>query len=142
MKMGKKIYVLAGAFVFVVIGAAATGFPDNEYKNLKILPKKISKQEMDKVMEEFEVALGVKCDFCHVKQKNNPDEWDYASDEKPEKNVARKMIDMSNKINKQFFEGKMIYGQPSALLEIRCVTCHHGAAHPAMLEEDEEKENK
>ena len=65
-------------------------------------------------------------------------QWDMASDEKPEKNVARKMITMSNKINSKFFHGKSKYGDENAVMEIHCVTCHHGQAHPEMEEEKEE----
>jgi hypothetical protein len=62
-----------------------------------------------------------------------------ASDQKPEKSVARKMITMSNKINKNFFKAKTKYGDENAVLEIRCMTCHHGQPHPEMQEEHEEK---
>jgi hypothetical protein len=86
-------------------------------------------------MDEFKAALGVKCNFCHVKQKDNPNEWDFASDAKPEKTVARKMITMSNKINKKFFHGKAKYGQENAVMELHCVTCHHGEPHPETGEE-------
>ena len=139
MKTGKKFVVLCGALIFIFIGIAATAPPANDFKNLKSLPKNISKQHLDKIMDEFRDALGVKCNFCHVHQKDDPGEWDYASDEKPEKAVARKMIAMSNKINKRFFHGKSKYGEENAVLEIHCVTCHHGSAHPEMHEEEDEK---
>ena len=38
------------------------------YKNLKVLPKNITKPQMDSVMKHFTVALGVKCNFCHVRK--------------------------------------------------------------------------
>ena len=129
-----------GAAIFVLIGVAATRPPEEGYKNLKLLPKKITKQQLDKVMDEFKDALGVKCSFCHVHTKDDPKKWDFASDEKPEKSVARKMITMTNKINKKFFHGKSKVGEENAVLEVRCVTCHHGTAHPEM--KGEEKEEK
>jgi hypothetical protein len=142
MKTGKRMAVLAGCVIFILIGVAATNPPDNGFKNLKSLPKNISKQQLDKVMDEFRDALGVKCNFCHVPLKDNPREFDWASDEKPEKNVARKMISMSNKINKKFFHGKSKYGQENAVLEVHCVTCHHGSPHPEMHEEGDEEKSK
>src|SRR5215216_281318 len=41
-------------------------------------------------------ALGVTCGTCHVR-------GNFASDEKPEKLTARRMLEMTNGINKQFF---------------------------------------
>jgi hypothetical protein len=140
MKANKKLSVIMGATIFVLIGVAATRPPEEGYKNLKLLPKKITKQQLDKVMDEFKDALGVKCSFCHVHAKDDPKKWDFASDEKPEKSVARKMITMTNKINKKFFHGKSKVGEENAVLEVRCVTCHHGTAHPEM--NGEEKEEK
>ena len=122
MKYNKKIITIACAIIFVVIGIAAINPPEDKFKNLKVLPKNISEQTMDKVMEEFSKALGVECNFCHV-QSATDSTWDMASDQKPEKTVARKMITMSNKINKDFFEAKTKYGEESALLEIRTYAC-------------------
>jgi len=137
MRANKKITVIIGITIFVLIGMAATHPPEDSFKNLKKLPKNISKQHLDKVMDEFKDALGVKCSFCHVHQKDNPREWDFASDEKPEKSVARKMISMTNRINKKFFHGKSKVGEENAVLEVHCITCHHGTAHPEMKQEEE-----
>ena len=41
-------------------------------------------------------ALGVTCGTCHVR-------GNFASDEKPEKLTARRMLEMTKVINKQFF---------------------------------------
>ena len=143
MRYSKKILVIAGLVALVFIGVAASKPPEGEFKNLKVLPKKISKQTMDKVMEEFAKSLGVECDFCHVKPAIDSVAWDMADDAKPEKTVARKMIKMSNKINKDFFKGKTKYGEENAVLEVRCATCHHGQPHPEIEEEKhEEKSNQ
>ena len=89
MKFNKKIVVVAGLVSFVLIGIAASKRP-NEFKNLKVLPKNISEQTLDTVMHEFTKALKVDCDFCHVKPADSTEEWDMASDEKPEKNGTHK----------------------------------------------------
>jgi hypothetical protein len=140
MESKKKIAAVAGLVAFVIIGVAASKPPDGEFKNLKVLPKKISNQTMDKVMEEFAKALGVECDFCHVKPAIDTAQWDMADDAKPEKHIARKMIKMTNKINKDFFKGKTKYGEENAILEIRCVTCHHGQPHPEIEAEQKHEE--
>lgn len=140
MKFNKRIVVIATLALFVVIGVAAIRPPEEKFKNLKILPKNISDETLDKVMNEFSKALGVDCKFCHVQIDST--HWDMASDQKPEKSVARKMIKMSNKINKEFFKAKTKYGEENAVLEIRCVTCHHGEPHPVTELGPEEKSNQ
>ena len=37
-----------------------------EHKNLQVLDKNISKDDLKKMMEGFAAQLGVKCAFCHV----------------------------------------------------------------------------
>jgi hypothetical protein len=141
MKNNKKNVAILGVVVFVIAGIAASK-PPKEFKNLKVLPKNISEKTLDTVMNEFTKALKVECDFCHVKPADSTAEWDMASDAKPEKNVARKMITMSNTINKDFFNATTKYGDEDALLEIHCVTCHRGQPHPEMEEVEEEQNSK
>jgi len=142
MKFNKTFVVTGGAIAFVVIGIAASKPPQEKFKNLKVLPKNISEQTLDTVMHEFEKALGVGCDFCHVKPVDSTAQWDMASDARPEKEIARKMITMANKINKDFFNATTMYGDENAVLEIRCMTCHHGEPHPEPEQGDETKEKQ
>ena len=89
----------------------------------------ISEKKMNSIMvDEFEDALGVSCNFCHVKQKDS-EKLDYASDENPMKENARKMMRMSIDINEKYFNAKhpMI---GDSLLTISCNTCHNGQAYP------------
>jgi hypothetical protein len=79
-------------------------------KNLKLLDP----AELMPTMHAFRVALGVKCDFCHV-------EGDFASDDKPHKEIARKMILLARDVNSKFPDGKM---------HVTCYTCHRGAEEP------------
>jgi predicted metal-binding protein len=118
----------------VVIGTSATmpahrDEDDHEYKNLKVLPKKITHDDLDKVMKHYNAALGVKCSFCHVRNEQTQ-KMDWASDAKEEKVIARSMMKMTNKLNiKNFGEKKTQYNQ--AVMEVSCNTCHRGKAHPA-----------
>lgn len=139
MKHNKKAIVITGLVVFVIIGIAASRHP-KEFKNLKVLPKNISEATLDTVMNEFTKALKVDCDFCHVKPEDSTAEWDMANDAKPEKNIARKMIAMANKINKDFFNATTKYGDENPVLEIHCITCHRGEPHPEM--EGDEQNSK
>jgi len=132
--MKKKITVVLFLSIAVVLGIAGSKPPQAPPKrNLKVLPKNISPEELDAVMDSFKVALNVKCDFCHSPRKDDPKKLDFASDEKPEKEIARDMLKMTTKINKKFFnfrkakdaDGKEI------LPPVTCKTCHNGQPHPA-----------
>jgi len=109
---------------------AATNPPDDGPKNLKVLPKKISGEDLHKIMDEWKTALGVKCNFCHAPAADTTSHHlDFASDAKPEKDIARHMYKMAGKINKKFFkEAKDDKGNSIAV--VTCMTCHHGSPHP------------
>lgn len=131
MIFSKKTSVIMIVSLFIVIGIAATKPPEPpKWKNLKILSKKISMQDLDKVMDNFKASLGVKCGFCHAPSKDSTSKYpDFASDDKPEKLIARKMMKMTSKINKKYFSyNKNEQGQTIAAVE--CMTCHRGAPHP------------
>jgi hypothetical protein len=105
----------------------SAGLPSQtEFKNLKILPKNISQEELDKVMDHFKLSLGVDCNYCHTRQLT-VDELDFASDKKPEKEIARKMMTMTTDINKKYFD---FNNKQSNIQAVTCVTCHRGNPRP------------
>lgn len=125
-----KIKTIFGLLAFVMLGVAAVHAPYQKERNLKVLPKDISDQKLDSIMESYNVALGVKCDFCHVKQKTYPGDFDYAADTEPMKDEARKMMRMTIDINKNnFWYNKN--EQPEYLKTVTCKTCHKGEPFPA-----------
>ena len=129
----KKIAVALILFVLLVAGMSAIRPPDDKkpsWKNLKVLSKHITHEELGKIMDEWKEALGVKCGFCHAPSADSTSHrLDFASDAKPEKDIARHMYRMTAKINKKYFsfdkddKGAMI---PA----ITCMTCHRGNPHP------------
>jgi len=127
----KKAIVGTGLLAFLLSGIAATKPPEDDeghYTNLKVLSKKISEDELERVMYSFEHQLGVTCLYCHVK-KTNEQGIDFASDAKKEKLVARDMIKMTININKKYFNTKIdkkINERPI----IWCRTCHKGFTKP------------
>ena len=131
MIINRKYIVAAALSAFVVAGVAFTtpNPPKEGFKNLKVLPKNTSEEQLEKIMHEFNHDLGVRCNFCHAAPKNGERHPDFASDEKPEKNVAREMMKMTLRINKKFFQSKHPYIGDSTLA-ISCFTCHHGQPHP------------
>jgi hypothetical protein len=127
----RKSGVALALAIFMFAGISATRPPDEpRHKNLKILPKNISDDDLDKIMDSFKDALGVKCNFCHAPSKDSAErKLDFASDEKPEKGIARHMMRMTNKINKKYFSfNKDEKGE--TVPAISCVTCHRGNPHP------------
>lgn len=97
-------------------------------KNLKVLPRDISDAALDSIMHTYNTALGVKCNFCHVKEKNS-DRMDFASDDNPSKDVARDMIRLNIDINKKYFNVDSTV-HPAYLNTVTCNTCHRGSAFP------------
>src|SRR5690242_14300486 len=108
MLMNKKLTVGLAIVALVGVSIAASRPPqDPPHKmNLKVLPKDISHDDLEKVMHEWSNSLGSKCNFCHAAQKDNAQRLDFASDEKPEKGIARNMFKMTGRINKKFFKYK------------------------------------
>jgi hypothetical protein len=132
----KKITVAGTLVALVVLGIAASAPADPTYKNLKVLPKNITHEQLDSVMHQFNRSLNVKCNFCHASQKDNPRKLDFASDEKGEKNVTRDMMRMTDRINKKFFKFKKEEGK---IAPVGCMTCHNGNPHPEAKAPNEEK---
>ncbi len=112
----------------IVVGLSAfqPGAQQEKPKNLKVLPKNISHEDLDKTMKAFNVALGVKCGHCHAPKANGERGLDFASDSNPMKNVAREMMKMTDKINKKHFKRE----HEGLIKNISCNTCHNGKAEP------------
>lgn len=104
-------------------------------KNLKVLPKDTPRPEVVRLMRTFTRALGVRCQHCHVGEGNDLSQFDFASDAKPTKEIARKMMTMVMDVNQKYLAG---VGEPSApaaegqpaLPKVTCFTCHRGATKP------------
>ena len=137
MSIIKKRYVvtilITGAVAICSFASAGNGAapaaPKNEYSNLKVLPRNISSKALQSIMiDEFEDGLGVGCNFCHAEQKGSH-RLDYASDAKPEKEIAREMMRMTMKINAKYFKVRHpMIGDPA--LAISCNSCHRGQPRP------------
>jgi cytochrome c5 len=131
MQFNKKFIVTAliVAVITVSVAATASNVPKDEFKNLQVLPKNITSKALQEIMvDEFQDALGVSCNFCHAEEKDSH-HLDYASDAKPEKEIARSMMRMTMRINREDFQlnGAMI---GDSVLAVSCSTCHHGQPHP------------
>jgi len=119
--------------------ASAAGF-----KNLQVLPRDISRDQLLAVMRTFTRGLGVRCNHCHVVTATTPkEELDFPSDAKEEKRVARVMIQMTRQINGEWLERvEQAEGHAEEHAEaasatpeqprVGCWTCHRGKPEPEM----------
>lgn len=136
MPVNKKLLVTLGLLSIVVFGAMTNIKPQDEgFKNLKVLPKNISGENLHKVMEDWEHSLGVHCNFCHARNEETK-KMDWASDAKPEKQMARDMYKMMNKINQKYFHAKKDSLGMIMQSGVNCNTCHRGTAHPEVTVPD------
>ncbi len=89
-------------------------------KNLQVLPKDWTTQQVTTLMRTFTAGLGQQCTYCHVA--------DRSSDENPHKLVARKMIAMMNSVNDALKD----VGEPAkeGSSKVTCYTCHRGQEKP------------
>lgn len=117
------------------------------FKNLQVLSKDVSRDDLLAAMKGFSTGLGVRCNFCHVVTNEGPPaEFDFASDAKEHKRVARVMVQMAAQINGKWLpevaaaegdgDGEAAKGQGEGELEnphrVSCWTCHRGKAEPEM----------
>jgi hypothetical protein len=86
---------------------------EEQFKNIQVL-KGIPAEQLFPTMEFISASLGVKCEFCHVKNA-------FEKDDKKPKQTARKMMEMMFAINKDNFDGRR---------NVTCYSCHHGDTKP------------
>lgn len=82
-------------------------------------------QQFQEEMNFMTQALGVNCNTCHVR-------GNFASEEKPEKLTARRMLEMTKMMNTQFFPDHKPKEGESVLGRVTCYTCHQGEQTPKL----------
>ena len=137
-----SLLLLAGSIVVSAQaqGAGAAAQP-NGFTNLQVWPTDTPRAVVLNFMNAFDRSLGVECSYCHVQ---NNGRFDFASDEKREKRVARKMILFRDSINvelaaivdKPVTAGPTsVDARPGAPTRVLCASCHHGLPVPVPLGE-------
>ncbi len=133
MRPGKKT-IVATLFCMAIVVAQTYGKKeprhDEKAHNLKVLPKDIDMHELHSIMRAYSISLGVKCGHCHysTQKPGEKPEFDFASDEKQEKRIARDMMRMEDAINTEYL-AKI---GDSKLERITCYTCHRGNEKPVV----------
>ena len=106
--------------LFVMTRRTAADWPEDmsshpiekQFKNIQVLAGRPASQ-LPVIMSGFVRSLGVNCSQCHV-------DGHFELDERPDKQIARKMLAMMAGINAGF----------SADNQVSCWTCHRGALKP------------
>jgi len=130
VSMKNKVVAIVGIAAFVFFGIAASKPAGSKERNLKVLPKDISDTDLDSVMNGYAKALNVNCDFCHAENKTKTD-IDFASDDKPEKEITRMMMKLTAAINKDYFDYTIVY-KAGEIMAVSCYTCHDGFPRPEL----------
>jgi len=135
MKLSPKHLILTAALAaliaFVASGTNPTRFSgvayaqtqsqmsQNAFKNIQVL-KDIPVDEFMGTMGLFSAALSVCCGDCHTGAGTSNPKWE---DDPPKKKMARLMVAMVQKLNKENFGGRQV---------VTCWTCHRGNEAPAL----------
>jgi len=104
--------------------------------NLKVLPKDLTGPQVVEIMRHWAGDLGVECSACHAAYAdrtgpNGRPMLNFASDEKPEKRMARIMYTMTESIKTDYIPKVAALdtmGSPAA--PVTCGTCHRGNLDP------------
>ena len=137
VSMKNKVVAIVGIAAFVFFGIAASKPAGTKERNLKVLPKDISNTDLDSVMEGYSKALNVDCNFCHAENKTKTD-IDFASDDKPEKEITRIMMKLTATVNKDYFDYTIVY-KAGETMAVSCYTCHDGFPRPELKHEKKDK---
>ena len=113
-------------------GRQGGGAPAQPLKNLQVFPKDTTQAQILPTMRAFEGALQVECGHCHVWTGPGVATNDFASDAKPQKDIARAMIRMVDNANAQIQAGvaQTTVRNGDAVQKVTCATCHRGKPIP------------
>ena len=130
------IVLLTGSLAMAQAPAGASGQAAPEpMTNLQVFPKDTTRAQINQMMNAFDDSLGIKCEYCHV-QLTPGGKFDFASDDKREKRVARRMVQLRDSINSQLptVTEKIAGGPGGAPTRLLCSTCHRGQPIPKQID--------
>jgi hypothetical protein len=128
MKYNSKKSIFFLLLIFSGIAAISWYSPgEGEDRNLKVLPKGISSDSLQAVMDDFTFSLNVSCAFCHApKDPAEPKRLSYSSDANPMKDITRTMMRMTDELNTKYL--RTLNNNNTQL--VTCNTCHRGQPVP------------
>ena len=129
--MRVRLTIAMAVMLTPALSAQPGKFPPDSLVNVKVIPKTTPVTELIGTMRNFTSFLGVRCQFCHIGEEGRPlTEFDFTSDEKRTKQVARQMMRMVQEINERL---DTIPGRTTPGLQVTCGTCHRGVTRPVPL---------
>ncbi len=130
----RRVVVCSAAALLVPLGLAAQApgrFPPESLVNVQVFPRTTPVIQVVGTMRNITGALGVRCQYCHVGEEGMPlERFDFASDERRNKLVARQMMRMVQEINRRV---DTIPERRTPPVEVTCTTCHRGVTRPVAL---------
>ncbi len=132
----RRVVVCSAAALLVPLGLAAQApgggrFPPESLVNVQVFPRTTPVIQVIGTMRNITGALGVRCQYCHVGEEGMPlERFDFASDERRNKVVARQMMRMVQEINRRL---DTIPERPTPRTEVTCTTCHRAVQRPVDL---------
>jgi hypothetical protein len=114
------------------LGAQRAGkFPPDSLVNTQVIPHTTPVIQVVGQMRNIASWLGVRCQYCHVGEEGQPlEQFNFTSDEKRTKVIARQMMLMVREINRRL-DTLPQRGTPA--IPVTCQTCHRGVSRPAAL---------
>jgi hypothetical protein len=106
-------------------------WPPDSLVNTRVIPKSTPVTQVVGQMRNITSALGVRCQFCHIGEEGlDLARFDFASDEKRTKVIAREMMRMVATINRTL---DSLPGRATPPMQVTCTTCHRGVSRPVPL---------
>ena len=130
----KKLNLILGLTIAGALIAQSFSIQQQQQKklqNIKVFPASATYEQVDHAMDQYKVDLGVKCNYCHAPEKDNPRKMDMPSDANPKKDIARDMIRMTDEMNKKYIATiKHTESDTTKIQLVTCNTCHRGVPKP------------
>jgi hypothetical protein len=130
LRQCRLVYAACAVLLFASTAMRAQQSPFKPPSNLQVLPKDTRLAEIVPMMRGFTRGLGVRCQFCHSYTGTDPnalESFDFPGDTIPEKQIARKMMAMTDKLNADLTTA---LGLPANGPRVTCFTCHRGERKP------------
>ncbi len=129
LRAARDLTISLCAIAVLLAAPAGAQIPDT-FTNLQVLPEDIEKRALIDAMRGYAGGLGVRCKHCHVGENADTlEDFDFASDDKETKRVARAMMQMTREINDTLMPKT---GRENPVT-VSCATCHHGVEKPQRL---------
>lgn len=91
------------------------------FKDVQVLKGTTAKQFMD-TMGLFAASLNANCTTCHIEESGG--DWARYADDHPNKEKARRMVEMVSAINRTYFGGRRV---------LTCYSCHRFGNRPKVI---------